>query len=172
MKKFTAFIPLAVLAIVSSAPAMAQTVLDKAVISAGGGTSTNTTTRLDYTIAEPAIGIATNGRTIGQFGFWTASGAVTLSAPSGGAGAITAMRLSPNPVSDASRLRLSLASASRVAITLHDASGRQIGRRSLGHLDAGDHVIAIDLSGLASGSYSLVASIDGAMMRVPVTVVH
>jgi hypothetical protein len=171
MKIMRSLLPLALVAL-SMVPAAAQTVLDRAVISAGGGTSTTASSRLDYTIAEPAIGIATNGQTVGQFGFWTADGAVTLSAPSTGAGAITAMRLSPNPATESSRLLLSLAAAARVDVTLHDATGRQIARRELGRLGAGEHTITVDLAGLPSGGYSLVASVDGALMRVPVSIVR
>lgn len=80
--------------------------------------------------------------------------------------------LAPNPASEATRLMLTLARASVVELTLHDAAGRTLGTRRLGRLDAGEHAIAIDLAGLASGGYALVASIDGALMRVPIAIVR
>ncbi|HVK39720.1 MAG TPA: hypothetical protein VNA88_14385 [Candidatus Kapabacteria bacterium] len=80
--------------------------------------------------------------------------------------------LAPNPASEATRLMLTLARASAVELTLHDAAGRTLGTRPLGRLDAGEHAIAIDLAGLASAGYALVASIDGAMMRVPIAIVR
>jgi hypothetical protein len=162
----------ALIAFAAAVPGAAQTVLEKAVISAGGGTSASATMRVDATIAEAVTGVATNGQTVGQFGFWSTDGAITLSADGAAAGTITALRAAPNPTSEATRLSLSLARASSVEITLHDAVGRTIGTRRLGRLDAGEHVIPIDLAGLPSGSYSLVASVDGALLRVPVSVVR
>lgn len=162
----------ALLALAVASPAAAQTVLDKAVVSTGGGASTSTALRVDATIAEPVTGVATNGTTVGQFGFWAAEGAIVLLAGENRAGAITAMRLAPNPATDALRVTMSLAGTARVEISLHDATGQTIGTRSLGRLDAGEHVIPVDLAGLTSGSYSLVASIDGAMLRLPVSIVR
>lgn len=161
-----------VLALVAVAPAGAQTVLQKAVISAGGASSSSSASRLDYTIAQPAAGIATNGQTVGQFGFWTASGSVILSVDDERAGTISSMRLYPNPIAETAHISLALATPTVVEISLFDAAGRLIATRSTGRLEAGEHDIALDVSGLASGSYSVVASVDGAMTRVPMSVVR
>src|SRR5687768_10298929 len=98
-----------VLSLVAITPVAAQSMLQKAVVSSGGGASSSASMRLDYTVAEPVTGIATNGQTIGQFGFWTASGAINLGVGDEGAGAITAMRLYPNPVANDAHLTIELA---------------------------------------------------------------
>jgi hypothetical protein len=116
--------------------------------------------------------MATNGITVGQFGFWTTSASIVLSAETERAGAITSLRLTPNPVVTTSRLSLSLTKATDVAIDLFDARGSRVASRSLGRLGAGEHDVALDFSGLASGSYSLSASVDGAMTRIPHTIVR
>jgi hypothetical protein len=162
----------AVLALASASGASGQTVLDRAVISSGGGTATTTSSRLDYTIAEPATGVASNGQTVGQFGFWMSGATTTLGTGEAVAGVITSLRLGPNPASDVTRLTLTLAAPSTVELTLHDATGRELSRRALGRLNAGEHVMTVDLAGLASGAYSLVALVDGALLRTQLTVVR
>src|SRR5688500_1709660 len=88
---------LAACALATGATASAQTKLEKAVISNGGGIAVNGAMRAEATIAQPAIGVASNGQTVGQFGFWTADAGVVLGVTERGAGAITRVALAPNP---------------------------------------------------------------------------
>jgi len=148
--------------------------LEKAVISNGGGRASNGNTTLDYTIGQPVVGQAGNGTMSGQFGFWyTEAQAAPASVPfQAGAGMVGGASVTPNPISTSGTVTVSLLSRGRVDVGLYDVSGRQVGTLYSGERDAGSFTIPLDAAGLASGTYYVAISAPGALVQRPVTVVR
>ncbi|MEQ9103459.1 MAG: alpha/beta hydrolase-fold protein [Rhodothermales bacterium] len=71
------------------------------------------------------------------------------------------LAIHPNPVAAYATVTVSLASSGRLALTLHDALGRNVRTFPARHLGPGTDTFAVDLSGLAGGSYFLVAELPG-----------
>jgi hypothetical protein len=59
----------------------------------------------------------------------------------------------PNPTNGRSRIRIDLPASSEVFLTLFDATGRRVFRRSFGLRPAGPSWFEVDLTGLAGGVY-------------------
>src|SRR5438034_455438 len=96
-------IPRLVSSVESRSPARSQVMLQKAVIAAGGGVASNTTTRSNVTIGQAVAGTASNATTKGQIGFWTSE------RTSAGVRELAAVDLSldvwPNPASKVCNVR-------------------------------------------------------------------
>ncbi len=92
--------------------------------------------------------------------------AASVEAPATGSRAreIESMRLEPNPTSGLTTVRYRLSAASEVTVTVYDVQGRAVTRIPLGQLTAGDHVLPIETTSMASGAY-IVAIGAGAEVR-------
>jgi hypothetical protein len=122
--------------------------------------------------AQPIIGSATNGQTMGAFGFWSNAFVAASVYAETGAGMVTAVAMAPNPAARETELRMTLAQRGSVAVTLHDVTGRRLAVLFDGDRDAGTFVLPIDVASLASGSYYLAVSAPGALIQQRLTVVH
>ncbi len=76
----------------------------------------------------------------------------------------------PNPVVQSAQIPLSLATAGRVRVDVIDALGRRVATLLDGPLDAGDHVLPLDASMLASGTYVCQVRSDGGLSQRRFTV--
>lgn len=154
-------------------PAGAQTIMaEKMVLSPGGGYTTDGTLQFDGTIAQPVAGTATDGTTMGNFGFWTTTQAVSGVTAESGAGAIVTLSVFPNPVSDNARITIDLASRGDVEVALRDVTGRTVMSIYSNMAEAGTLQIPIHASTLPSGIYYVVVSVPGALMQKPMTVIR
>lgn len=59
----------------------------------------------------------------------------------------------PNPANDITNIRFSLAKAADVTITVMDLQGRAVQTIPLQHLAASEHIVPVNVSSLAAGSY-------------------
>jgi hypothetical protein len=156
-----------------AAEAGAQTVMmEKAVVSTGGGTTTNGATTLNATIAQPVAGMATNGSLTGMFGFWTNAQVAAGVGTGAGAGSIADMTVSPNPVGDMTSVEVRIAQRGPVEVTLHDVQGRLVTTLHSSMAEAGTLRLPLDASGLASGAYYVAVSMPGSLLQRQVTVVR
>ncbi len=159
--------------VLAGGSATAQTVmLEKAVIATGGGTTTDGTTSMSATIAQPVAGMSSNASMIGQFGYWTAVLTPSKVAAEERAGAIAGLSVAPNPVDVGSQVTVKLAQRGAVEVTLHDLQGRQLATLYTGTAEAGELRLPLDASGLASGTYYVAVRTPGALMQQPVTVIR
>ncbi len=69
--------------------------------------------------------------------------------------------LYPNPFNGSSTIELSLPQTQRVAVTVHDVTGRQVASVLDGTLNAGSHRLNLNLSAQASGIYFVTAQSQG-----------
>jgi hypothetical protein len=76
----------------------------------------------------------------------------------------------PNPARGAGAVRVTLPRAGVLRMVLYDALGRACLAMFDGALDRGEHTIALDVSALAAGRYTCVATVNGAMIVEPITV--
>ena len=72
-----------------------------------------------------------------------------------------ALSAMPNPAADRTRLAFELPSAARVALTVHDALGREVATLIDGALSAGPHSAQFDAAALAPGVYVARLRADG-----------
>jgi len=159
--------------IAAATGAQAQTRMEKAVIATGGGHTQSAASGLDYTMGQEVAGMAHSATTTGQFGFWSSAVTAPLSVdPSTGAGAVTALAVSPNPVSDQSQVNVELARSGQVQVTLYDVTGKASRVLFSGNRPAGRFSVPLDASGLASGTYFVAVSLPGSLLERPVTVVR
>jgi hypothetical protein len=172
MKRLTMMLSLA-LGVAAASGASAQVMLEKAVVSNGGGRATGAASIVDYTIGQPVVGRASNGSTIGEFGFWNASTSAPASVDyTTGAGSVTAATVAPNPAREKSELQLVLAKRGQVDVVLYDVNGRAVGTLYSGEQSEGAFSLPIDLAGVASGTYYVAVSVPGAIVQRPLTVVR
>jgi hypothetical protein len=77
--------------------------------------------------------------------------------------AISALSLSPNPVTDHATLTFSIERPATLSVTLLSSLGQRITAIDLGNVKAGAHTRSLDLDQLPTGSYLVVIS-DGTGM--------
>jgi hypothetical protein len=156
-----------------AATAPAQIVLQKAVISQAGGTVTNGTTVMQYTVTQPVVGVASNGQTIGQFGFWTIQNGVAVAGVRNAlaVGQINSLSVYPNPAQGQVKIELTASAVGSLDLGLYDDGGRFIRSIYSGTSSTGTTSYRFDASGLASGSYFIAASMPGALVQTKLTVV-
>lgn len=82
------------------------------------------------------------------------AGGVRLIAPA--AAKIAILSLSPNPALESIEIAYTLAGAASPEIYLNDATGKTVYQFANGRQQAGNYTIRLDVSGLASGAYTLI----------------
>jgi len=82
------------------------------------------------------------------------AGGVRLIAPA--AAKIAILSLSPNPALESIEIAYTLAGAASPEIYLNDATGKTVYQLANGRQQAGNYTIRLDVSGLASGAYTLI----------------
>ena len=77
----------------------------------------------------------------------------------------------PNPATDQTNIRFSLAAGTDVTIQVMDMTGKTLKIITQNKLAAGEHIIPVDISGFAAGNYLyLVHTADGAGVASELTV--
>jgi hypothetical protein len=153
-----------------SQTAHAQIMLQKAVVSNGGGAATNGTTIGIFVAGQTASGTAANSQTIGHFGFFNEAGAIS-SVAGNGAGSITSLRISPNPASNEVSINMTMANSANIDLLLYDASGHLISTIFSGKKEAGIFTQRFDVKTLSSGTYFVAARTTGALIQAKLDVV-
>lgn len=151
--------------------ATAQVVLQKVVIANAGGKVANSTTQLTYTVGETAVGVASNGTTIGRFGFWH-SPTLAASVKENGAAAIGKVAVYPNPASSTISIDVNMRSSNQLDLRLYNTAGELITTFYSGKKSVGDHSFKGTIGHLASGKYYLAALTPGGLLQTPVTIVR
>jgi type IX secretion system substrate protein len=149
----------------------AQVILQKAVVSNAGGTTANATTRLEYTVGETAVGVASNSTSIGRFGFWNAATFAAL-VKGNGAGSIKAVTVHPNPASNMVSIEVDLAAAGNLDLLLYDEAGHLVSTLYSGRRAAGTHTVRADIQQLATGTYLIAALVPGGLLQSRLTVIR
>ncbi len=144
--------------------------LQKAVISNGGGVATNGTTNGEFVVGQTATGTSSNAQMTGQFGFFATPNAVN-SVATQGAGGISSLGIIPNPASDEVSINVTLANADNIDLILYDASGHLISTIFSGKKEAGSFTQRFEVRSLASGAYFVAARIPGALLQTKLNVV-
>ncbi len=170
MKSILPLFTIAVLLMAGTASA--QIVLQKAVVSDGGGVASNGTTIANVTAGQAATGKASNGITTGQFGFWNekpvANSGIRISMPS----SIRSVSTVPNPASSEMTIRTTLATSGTLDLAIYDASGKRIASVFSGYKNAGTFELRYNVASLASGVYFLAASMPGALVQSRFSIVN
>ncbi len=151
--------------------ATAQVVLQKVVISNAGGQTANSTTRLNYTVGETAVGVASNSTTIGRFGFWH-SPTLAASVKENGVAAIGKVAVYPNPASSTISIDVNMRSSNHLDLRLYNTAGELITTLYAGKKSAGDHSFKVNLGHVASGRYYVAALTPGGLLQTPVTIIR
>ena len=144
--------------------------LQKAVIASGGNVAANSGTAMDVTIGQPATGVATNGQTVMQYGFWTAKKAasgVTAEPQSS-----LALDVWPNPAQEASTIAVTLPNAATLDLRLFDVTGKEVKAIYNGNQPAGKNSVAVNFSTLPSGTYILAARIPGQLVQKQISIIR
>jgi hypothetical protein len=149
----------------------AQVILQKAVVANGGGSTSNSTTRLDYTVGETAVGAASNSTTIGRFGFWNAA-SLAASVKGNGAGSIKAVTVHPNPASNSISVSIDLLVAGNLDLRLYDEAGHFVSTLYSGKKAAGVHTVRANIEHLTSGTYFIAALVPGGLLQSRLTVLR
>lgn len=162
-----------VLGLLLTSPGYAQDIrLQKAVIGSGGGTSSNGTMTMSYTVGQAATGTATDGTTRGTFGFWTGAALISSVEDVDEVGGVTLANISPNPViDDEGTIELLIARAGEIEVTLYNALGENAGTLYSGTAEAGSIVITFGTADLAAGIYHIAVRVPGGMIQRPVSVI-
>lgn len=161
------------LGVVAVQEGTAQVFMSQAVIGTGGGRTASSATAMDATMGQTVVGHAESATTSGDFGFWFNE--IQLSSvlvPGGGAGAVTALSVVPNPVAGSSSVDVTLATGGPVDVILYDASGREVRVLFSGTRDGGTFSLPLDAAGLPGGTYFMAVRVPGGLLQQPVTVVR
>ena len=149
----------------------AQVVLQKVVISNAGGQTANSTTRLNYTVGETAVGVASNGTTIGRFGFWH-SPTLAASVQEHAAAAIGKVSVYPNPASSTVSIDVRMRSHNQLELRLYTSAGELVTSFFSGKKNAGDHSFRANIGHLSSGKYYIAALTPGGLIQTPLTIIR
>jgi hypothetical protein len=77
---------------------------------------------------------------------------------------LTFFQISPNPAVNVTRINYELQTSAPVAYEVRDMTGRIIEFRNLGRMQPGRNTIELNVSGYATGNYSVGLVVDGARM--------
>jgi hypothetical protein len=151
--------------------ASAQMMLRKAAVGAGATMASNNSQQAGLTVGQGVQGTASNGQTVGHFGFWpvTQAGASAVGQPPA---LNVSMETYPNPTTDQTTASITLANASNLDVQLFDINGKEVKSVFSGAAQSGTQSMDIDLSGMASGTYILAARIPGQLLESRITVIH
>ena len=170
MKKFISIFFVFSLVVFSSGMVYAQMMLQKGVISSSGVMVSNSTMNAGVTVGQPVTGTSSNSTMRAEYGFWTSEAAIS------GVSQTANMQLDiavwPNPVSAAATASITLTNASNLDVGLFDINGKEVKSIFSGHESSGILSVAIDLTGLASGSYILAARIPGQIVESRISVIR
>lgn len=147
-----------------------EIMMQKAVVAPGGGTATDGTVTMQYTVAQPIAGTASNGQTTAAFGFWSQAPSISSIDGTTGAGSITALSVTPSPLSGPGQVSITTTAQGVVDVRLYNASGEMAELLFRGEREAGSFALPISVDRLASGTYFVVVRMPGALLQVPVTV--
>lgn len=134
----------------------AQTQLLRSVISNGGVNITSDSMRVMATVGQPVVGIAINENTQSQVGFWYQNIDMVTSIHTADDVIPEEFRLDqnyPNPFNPSTTIQFGLPVNSRVSLTLYDILGRKVTTLIDEELQAGNHDVILNASGLPSGLY-------------------
>ncbi len=145
--------------------------LQKAVVASGGGNASNGETTMHYTIGQPVVGMAANGVHRGTFGFWHGTFQVSSVSETEGAGSVTGVSVTPNPIAATGEIRLELARSGNVEVLLYNAAGQLERDLYNGSAEAGMLSLELDAEGLASGAYFVAVRVPGAVVQHPISIV-
>ncbi|WP_420455671.1 T9SS type A sorting domain-containing protein [Rubrivirga sp.] len=126
------------------------------------------------TVTPPA-GTATLALDLGPYSIHTyviALGAPVAADDGPDALAATLAAPAPNPAASSTTLGYALAAPGDVALTVHDALGREVARLAEGARSAGPHRVAFDTHTLASGVYVVRLRAGGAVTTQRMTVIR
>ena len=168
----TCTIVAALLALVFASPAEAQDIhLQKAVVSNSGGSASNGTHTLNYTIGQAVTGRGTNGQTTGTFGFWNESAAVSGVAASEQIGTVASVHIVPNPVvTNTGEVRLQLVGTGQVEVSLYSAEGKKVTQLFNGKRETGELVLTFSTEPLSNGVYYITVRVPGGILQKTLSV--
>lgn len=170
MNKFIAIlIGAGLLAVATVSPA--QVMLRKAVVASGGTLATNGTTAGGMTVGQAVQGTASNGQTVGRFGFWSTALAASSSSVSSAPAMSVSIQEWPNPTDGTATARITLTSAGALELGLYDVTGKEVRAISSGAHTSGTFDVPLDLSGLPNGRYILAARLPGQLVEQPISIV-
>ena len=139
-----------------SAPAYAQTALERSIIAAGGHEISGPTYSVRSTFGQPAVG-AVSGATYGvQLGYQHGPLTIPTAIPDTDLLAPKHYRLDqnfPNPFNPTTTIAFDLPRAGRVSLDVFDVRGRIVVRLIERDMNAGRHKTEFDASNIASGVY-------------------
>ncbi len=170
MKKVRSIFFVVSLAVFSGGIAHAQMMLQKAVISSGGSSASNSSMKAGVTAGQVVTGTASNSQMKAEVGFWTSENAI--SGVSESPNLQIGIQVWPNPSSAIITASITLANASNLDVRLYDINGKEVKNIFSGNASSGVRSMDIDLSGLASGTYILAASIPGQIVESRVSVIQ
>ena len=130
--------------LLGSAPCLAQNYrCDWYVVGSGGGSMTSTSYHAGVTAGQTAAGPISGTEFLALLGFWQADYGVGIKEKQDGIlpGRFVTRLYSPapNPFSRSTRIRYSLANASRVRLRVYDLSGRLVATFVDADMEAGHH---------------------------------
>jgi hypothetical protein len=160
-----------VLGLFAGGSAAAQVRIVKSVLGSGATSASDGSMVINATVGQPAIGFAASSTARGSFGFWSTSTIGLSVHAETGASAIEAMRILPNPATSNAEVRVVLTMPGRVEVRVYDPLGRDVLTLFAGEREAGDLVLPLDVSTLASGTYYVAVTAPGSVLQLPLTVV-
>ncbi len=120
------------------------------------------------------IRIAGNNSPVGSISStFNFTGSITTAGEAGPSTALTALTATPNPVTSAARVNVSVATTQDVRVVVYDAAGRQVATLLDGAVAAGQPVeLSLNASGLPAGVYVVRATGESINLTQRVTVVR
>lgn len=148
----------------------AQAYVRKLTVNDGGGACANTSTILACSIGQTVIGTASNGTTIGQFGFWNVRPQVSAVSQEHTFG--ISLDVFPNPATHTVRATIQVPTSGSLDVAIVDVHGVLVRSLVSGSRPAGSLTIAFDVSALATGTYFVAARMPGAFEQRALSIVH
>ena len=147
-----------------------QIVLECAAVVPGATLATNGTIGAVVIVGEPAVGTATNGTTVIEWGAGNCDATVASSVSPAAPVKTAEIHSWPNPAERSARIEITMMKSERVTVNVYDAAGMLKKTIFSGTWESGKHQLDLSAIDMAAGTYFVAVEMPNQVVQHPITI--